>query len=196
MLDYYHILGITSPASPKDVVAAYRAKCKILHPDVNPSEDATLQMQMVNEAYSVLSNHDLRRQYDIQYGYSATNTNGNYSEECSTPDFDYEANREGIKEVVKQQFEFAKIICQNGLVPIIEPEVDINAPENGILLPDGSIDSIYHGSKHLKGKSHSTNYTQYVYDHIKSVKSKRELLEILDYIKKELWNEELSLYDQ
>lgn len=95
MLDYYHILGITSTASPKDVVAAYRAKCKILHPDVNPSEDATLQMQMVNEAYSVLSNHDLRRQYDIQYGYSATNTNGNYSEECSTPDFDYEANREG-----------------------------------------------------------------------------------------------------
>ncbi len=39
------------------------------------------------------------------------------------------ANREGIKEVVKQQFEFAKIICDNGLVPIIEPEVDINIPD-------------------------------------------------------------------
>ena len=38
----------------------------------------------------------------------------------------YGANREGIKKVVKQQFEFAKIICENGLVPIIEPEVDIN----------------------------------------------------------------------
>ena len=38
----------------------------------------------------------------------------------------YGANREGIKEIVKQQFEFAKIICDNGLVPIIEPEVDIN----------------------------------------------------------------------
>ena len=36
------------------------------------------------------------------------------------------ANREGIKEVVKQQFAFAKIICDNGLVPIIEPEVDIH----------------------------------------------------------------------
>ena len=41
----------------------------------------------------------------------------------------YEANEEGIKEIVKQQFEFAKTICDNGLVPIIEPEVDINAPE-------------------------------------------------------------------
>ena len=41
----------------------------------------------------------------------------------------YEANEEGIKEIVKQQFEFAKRICDAGLVPIIEPEVDINAPE-------------------------------------------------------------------
>ena len=41
----------------------------------------------------------------------------------------YEPNEEGIKAVVKQQFEFAKIICDAGLVPIIEPEVDINAPE-------------------------------------------------------------------
>lgn len=41
----------------------------------------------------------------------------------------YGANREGIKEIVKQQFEFAKVICDNGLVPIIEPEVDINIPD-------------------------------------------------------------------
>ena len=41
----------------------------------------------------------------------------------------YKANREGIKAIVKQQFEFAKIICDHGLVPIIEPEVDINSTE-------------------------------------------------------------------
>ena len=41
----------------------------------------------------------------------------------------YEPNEEGIRDVVNQQFEFAKIICNAGLVPIIEPEVDINAPE-------------------------------------------------------------------
>ncbi len=41
----------------------------------------------------------------------------------------YEANEEGIKAIVKQQFEFAKIICDAGLVPIIEPEVDINSAE-------------------------------------------------------------------
>jgi fructose-bisphosphate aldolase class I len=36
------------------------------------------------------------------------------------------ANEEGIKEVVKQQFEWAKVMISNGLVPIIEPEVDIH----------------------------------------------------------------------
>lgn len=41
----------------------------------------------------------------------------------------YEPNVEGISALVKQQFEFAKIICDAGLVPIIEPEVDISAPE-------------------------------------------------------------------
>ena len=41
----------------------------------------------------------------------------------------YEPNVDGIKAIVKQQFDFAKIICDAGLVPIIEPEVDINAPE-------------------------------------------------------------------
>lgn len=35
------------------------------------------------------------------------------------------ANEEGIKAIVAQQFEVAKQICAKGLVPIIEPEVDI-----------------------------------------------------------------------
>ncbi|MFP3720309.1 fructose bisphosphate aldolase [Niallia circulans] len=36
-----------------------------------------------------------------------------------------EANRDGIKEVVEQQFEIGKQIIAAGLIPIIEPEVDI-----------------------------------------------------------------------
>ena len=41
----------------------------------------------------------------------------------------YSANEEGIAAIVDQQFAFAKRICDAGLVPIIEPEVDINAPD-------------------------------------------------------------------
>ena len=40
----------------------------------------------------------------------------------------HEADATGIKAVVAQQFEVAKTVCAAGLVPIIEPEVDINSP--------------------------------------------------------------------
>ena len=41
------------------------------------------------------------------------------------------ASRTGIKAVVEQQFELADQILAAGLVPIIEPEVDIHSPEKG-----------------------------------------------------------------
>jgi fructose-bisphosphate aldolase class I len=39
-----------------------------------------------------------------------------------------QANEAGINAIVKQQFEIGKQILAAGLVPIIEPEVDINTP--------------------------------------------------------------------
>ena len=40
-----------------------------------------------------------------------------------------QANRAGIEDIVTQQFEFARQIVAAGLVPIVEPEVDIHSPE-------------------------------------------------------------------
>lgn len=40
-----------------------------------------------------------------------------------------QANAEGVKAVVKQQFEIAAQVLGHGLVPIVEPEVDINCPD-------------------------------------------------------------------
>ena len=40
-----------------------------------------------------------------------------------------QANRDGIQEIVNQQFEVAAQILAAGLVPIVEPEVDIHCPE-------------------------------------------------------------------
>ena len=39
------------------------------------------------------------------------------------------ANAAGVNAVVKQQFEVGRQIIAAGLVPIIEPEVDINSPQ-------------------------------------------------------------------
>ncbi len=41
------------------------------------------------------------------------------------------AHEAGIEAVVAQQFEIGRQILNGGLVPIIEPEVDINSPEKG-----------------------------------------------------------------
>ncbi|MDU0969042.1 MAG: fructose bisphosphate aldolase [Actinomycetaceae bacterium] len=38
----------------------------------------------------------------------------------------YEVNAAGIEKIVDQQFELARAVCAKGLVPIIEPEVDIH----------------------------------------------------------------------
>jgi fructose-bisphosphate aldolase class I len=40
-----------------------------------------------------------------------------------------QANAQGIKDVVNQQFELAEQIIAAGLMPIVEPEVDIHSPE-------------------------------------------------------------------
>src|SRR5262245_39577557 len=42
-----------------------------------------------------------------------------------------EANAAGIQAVVNQQFELAEQIIAAGLMPIVEPEVDIHCPEKG-----------------------------------------------------------------
>ena len=41
----------------------------------------------------------------------------------------HEANAAGIAAIVAQQFEVGKVVTDAGLVPILEPEVDINAPD-------------------------------------------------------------------
>lgn len=41
----------------------------------------------------------------------------------------HEANEQGIRDIIDQQFDIALTICQAGLVPIIEPEVSINAAD-------------------------------------------------------------------
>ncbi|HHX52346.1 MAG TPA: fructose bisphosphate aldolase [Erysipelothrix sp.] len=41
----------------------------------------------------------------------------------------HEANHEGIKAVVKQQFDIARKVIDAGLIPIIEPEVNIHAKD-------------------------------------------------------------------
>lgn len=40
-----------------------------------------------------------------------------------------ECNRQSIEDIVEQQFDYARTILEHGLVPIVEPEIDINATD-------------------------------------------------------------------
>ncbi|KAK4545536.1 hypothetical protein LTR36_002886 [Oleoguttula mirabilis] len=65
---YYDALGVPTNATEIDIKKAYRKQAVKLHPDKNPDDPtANEKFQTVGEAYQVLSNADLRKQYD-QFG--------------------------------------------------------------------------------------------------------------------------------
>ncbi|KAK7202452.1 X-domain of DnaJ-containing-domain-containing protein [Myxozyma melibiosi] len=65
---YYDCLGVAPDATALEIKKAYRKKAILLHPDKNPNdESAHAKFQEVGEAYQILSDPDLRKQYD-QFG--------------------------------------------------------------------------------------------------------------------------------
>ncbi len=61
----YTLLGVPKTATDKEIKSAYRKLAKTLHPDVNPDNPAAeAKFKEVTAAYNLLSNEDLRRQYD------------------------------------------------------------------------------------------------------------------------------------
>lgn len=60
--NYYIILGVPANATQTDIKAAYRRLAKELHPDYYGEEHAPFQV--LQEAYSVLSNPENRKSYD------------------------------------------------------------------------------------------------------------------------------------
>ncbi len=61
----YTLLGVAKTATEKEIKSAYRKLAKKLHPDVNPDDAAAeAKFKEVTAAYNLLSNPELRKQYD------------------------------------------------------------------------------------------------------------------------------------
>ncbi|EYB84276.1 hypothetical protein Y032_0320g2399 [Ancylostoma ceylanicum] len=64
--DYYELLGVEKKSSESEIKAAYRKLALKYHPDRNPGDvHAQEQFKKISIAYSVLSDPNKRRQYDV-----------------------------------------------------------------------------------------------------------------------------------
>eukprot|EP00286_Rhodomonas_abbreviata_P005143 CAMPEP_0181328634 /NCGR_PEP_ID=MMETSP1101-20121128/22841_1 /TAXON_ID=46948 /ORGANISM="Rhodomonas abbreviata, Strain Caron Lab Isolate" /LENGTH=122 /DNA_ID=CAMNT_0023437577 /DNA_START=285 /DNA_END=650 /DNA_ORIENTATION=- len=63
--DYYGILGVDKKADEKEIKRAYKRLAMRNHPDINKEPGAKDKFVLINEAYSVLSDPEKRRQYDL-----------------------------------------------------------------------------------------------------------------------------------
>lgn len=64
--DYYSVLKVSRTATQQEIRAKYYEMVKKYHPDVN--NDQRTRMQLLNEAYAVLSHAERRKEYDRQLG--------------------------------------------------------------------------------------------------------------------------------
>jgi curved DNA-binding protein CbpA len=66
--DYYHILGLASDATAREIRQAYHRLAQRHHPDVNPPHEddqgASERMALINRAYDVLGDPRSRAEYD------------------------------------------------------------------------------------------------------------------------------------
>jgi molecular chaperone DnaJ len=65
LADHYDTLGVSREATPDEIKKAYRRLARELHPDVNPTEDASERFKSVTHAYQVLSDPQERQRYDL-----------------------------------------------------------------------------------------------------------------------------------
>ena len=79
MADHYEALGVDRNATAEEIKKAYRKLARELHPDVNPSEDASERFKQVTHAYDVLSDPQERQQYDLGPQSSFGGGAGNFS---------------------------------------------------------------------------------------------------------------------
>ena len=80
MKNYYEILEVSPNASYEVIEKAYKTLAKKYHPDIQPRDKlywAEVNFKEITEAYDVLSNPTLRKDYDAKLKYDTFNSQAN-----------------------------------------------------------------------------------------------------------------------
>lgn len=118
MTEYYDILGVTKTASADEIKKAYKSLALKWHPDRNPdnTKEATEKFKEISEAYSILSDPDKRKLYDLK-GKNGINNPfdvGGFPFPTN-PDPDHNFNPQHIfEEMMRQQSPFSQFFNNGG----------------------------------------------------------------------------------
>lgn len=77
--NHYTLLGVTRESNPLDIKRAYKKLSLQLHPDKNPSPDASDQFDRVKQAYDVLMDLEFREVYN-KFGKEGIDANKRFNE--------------------------------------------------------------------------------------------------------------------
>ncbi len=67
MENLYNILGVAPNAAPDEIKKRYRAMAMRFHPDRNSDEGAQARFNAIQKAYEILSDAQLRADYDQKF---------------------------------------------------------------------------------------------------------------------------------
>lgn len=88
--DLYEILGVKKSSSQEELKLAYKQLVKKYHPDISKEPNAEEKLKEITHAYSILSDENKRKQYDMVGESSYNGTGGfNYSN-FSEDDFEFD----------------------------------------------------------------------------------------------------------
>lgn len=77
--NHYNLLGVTRESSPLEIKRSYKKLSLQLHPDKNPSPDASDQFDRVKQAYDILMDLELREVYN-KFGKEGIAANKRFNE--------------------------------------------------------------------------------------------------------------------
>lgn len=110
-INLYEILRVSNNSDFDEIKRSYRSLSKKYHPDVSKENDSALIFAEISKAYEILSNEELRTDYDLKSRFGK-----NYNEYFELFDVDYDFSYDDSKEKLER---FKKFEVNN-----IQIEVD------------------------------------------------------------------------